>query len=136
MRDRKSLKSAKQLRRDLTPAEARLWYHLRAKRFSGAKFRRQTVIGPFIADFTCRAAMLVIEIDGDTHGATAEYDAERTAYLEQQGWQVLRFTNTDVMRNLEAVLSSIAQRLPLSLTSMRVTCLSSTPKGERGYATP
>ncbi|MCK0533509.1 endonuclease domain-containing protein [Sphingobium agri] len=136
MRHRKSLKFAKQLRRDLTPAETRLWYHLRAKRFSGAKFRRQTVIGPFIADFTCRAAMLVIEIDGDTHGATAEYDAERTAYLEQQGWQVLRFTNTDVMRNLEAVLSSIAQRLPLSLTSMRVTCLSSTPKGERGYATP
>ena len=128
MRDRKSLKSAKQLRRDLTPAEARLWYHLRAKRFSGAKFRRQTVIGPFIADFTCRAAMLVIEIDGDTHGATAEYDAERTAYLEQQGWQVLRFTNTDVMRNLEAVLSMIAQRLPLSLAL--------SPKGERGYATP
>ena len=136
MRHRKSLKFAKQLRRDLTPAETRLWYHLRAKRFSGAKFRRQTVIGPFIADFTCRAAMLVIEIDGDTHGATAEYDAERTAYLEQQGWQVLRFTNTDVMRNLEAVLSMIAQRLPLSLTSMRVTCLSSTPEGERGHATP
>ena len=98
----------------MTASEARLWYHLRAKRFSGAKFRRQTVIGPFIADFTCRAAMLVIEIDGDTHGSTAEYDAERTAYLEQQGWSVLRFTNTDVMHNLEAVLSSIGQRLPLS----------------------
>jgi very-short-patch-repair endonuclease len=136
VRDRKSLKSAKQLRRDLTPAEARLWYHLRAKRFAGVKFRRQTVIGPFIADFTCRTAMLVIEVDGDTHGSAIQYDAERTAFLEQQGWRVLRFTNADVLQNLEAVLSSIAQRLPLSLTSMRVTCLSSTPEGERGHATP
>ena len=62
MRDGKSLGFAKQLRRELTPAEARLWYHLRAKRFSGVKFRRQTVVGPFIADFTCRAAMLVIRL--------------------------------------------------------------------------
>ena len=114
MRDRKSLGFAKQLRSSLTPAEARLWYHLCAKRFSGAKFRRQSVIGPFIADFTCRAAMLIIEIDGDTHGSTTEYDADRTAYLSEQGWQVLRFTNTDVMQNVEAVLSMMAQRLPLS----------------------
>ena len=114
MRDRKSLGFAKQLPRDLTPAEARLWYHLRAKRFAGAKFRRQTVIGPYIADFTCRAAMLVIEIDGDTHGSTDEYDANRTAYLSEQGWSVIRFTNTEVMQNIEAVLSTIAQHLPLS----------------------
>ena len=131
MRDRKSLGFAKQLRRSLTPAEARLWYHLRAKRFAGVKFRRQTVIGPFIADFTCRASMMVLEIDGDTHGLTAQHDAERTTYLKQQGWHVIRFTNTQVMQSLEAVLSDIAQRLPLSLTSMRVTCLSSTPEGER-----
>ncbi|HWV13627.1 MAG TPA: DUF559 domain-containing protein [Sphingobium sp.] len=124
MRDRKSLKFAKRLRTDMTTAEARLWYHLRAKRFSGVKFRRQTVIGPFIADFTCRAGMLVIEIDGDTHGSTAQYDAERTAYLEQQGWHVLRFTNSDVMHNLEAVLYSIGQRLPLS------------PEGEREQVAP
>ena len=136
VRDRKSLGFAKQLRTDQTAAEARLWYHLRAKRFSGVKFRRQTVNGPFIADFTCRAAMLVIEIDGDTHGSTAQYDAERTTYLEQQGWSVIRFTNTDVMHNLEAVLSTIAQRLPLSLTSMRVTCLPSTPEGEREHFAP
>ena len=128
MRDRKSLKFAKRLRTDMTAAEARLWYHLRAKRLSGVKFRRQAVIGPFIADFTCRAAMLVIEIDGDTHGSTAEYDTERTVYLEQQGWHVIRFTNTDVMHNLEAVLSSIGQRLPLSLTL--------SPEGEREQVAP
>ena len=115
MRDRKSLKFAKQLRSSLTPAEARIWYHLRAKRFSGVKFRRQSVIGPFIADFACRAAMLIIEIDGDTHSSTAEYDTDRTAYLNEQGWHVIRFTNTDVMQNIEVVLSTIAQRLPLSL---------------------
>ena len=112
MRDRKSLGFAKQLRRELTAAEAHLWYHLRAKHFSGVKFRRQTVNGPFIADFTCRAAMLVVEIDGDTHGSTADNDAERTAYLEQQGWHVLRFTNMGVMQNIESVLSMIARRLP------------------------
>ena len=116
VRDRKSLGFAKQLRTDQTAAEARLWYHLRAKRFSGVKFRRQTVIGPFIADFTCRTAMLIIEIDGDMHGSTTEYDADRTAYLSEQGWSVIRFTNTDVMHNIEAVLSTIGQRLPLSLT--------------------
>ena len=136
MRDRKSLGFAKQLRRSLTPAEARLWYHLRAKRFAGVKFRRQTVIGPFIADFTCRASMLAIEIDGDTHGLTAQHDAERTTYLEQQGWSVIRFTNTEIMQNIEAVLSTIAQRVPLSLASMRVTCLSSTPEGEREHVAP
>ncbi len=114
MRDRKSLEFAKQLRSSLTPAEARLWYNLRAKRLAGIKFRRQTVIGPYVADFTCRTAMLVIEIDGDTHGSTAQYDAQRTAYLERHGWSVLRFTNADVLHNLEAVLSTVAQRIPLS----------------------
>lgn len=72
--------------------------------------------------------MLVIEIDGDTHGSTMQYDAERTTYLEQQGWSVIRFTNTDVMQNIEAVLSDIAQRLPLSLAL--------SPEGEREQVAP
>ena len=58
--------------------------------------------------------MLIIEIDGDTHGSTSEYDAQRTGYLERQGWRVIRFTNSDVMHNIEGVLSTIAQHLPLS----------------------
>ncbi|MBO9671672.1 MAG: endonuclease domain-containing protein [Sphingobium sp.] len=86
-----------------TPAEAALWYHLRAHRFSGAKFRRQTVIGPFIADFTCRTAMLVIEIDGDTHGLRTKADAQRTELIEKAGWRVVRFSNAEVMGNIEAV---------------------------------
>jgi very-short-patch-repair endonuclease len=95
----------------MTPAEIRLWHHLRAARFDRWKFRRQTVIGPYIADFTCRAAMLVVEIDGDTHAGQVTYDAHRTTFLEEQGWRVIRFTNADVMGNLEGVL----QRLQTSL---------------------
>lgn len=67
--------------------------------------------------------MLVIEVDGDTHGSTADYDAQRTSYLEQQGWSVVRFTNSEVMENLEGVLSDMGQCLPLSLTL--------SPEGER-----
>jgi very-short-patch-repair endonuclease len=67
----------------MTPAEIRLWHHLRAGRFDAWKFRRQTVIGPYIADFTCRAAMLVVEIDGDTHATQMDYDTRRTTFLEE-----------------------------------------------------
>ena len=104
---RTSLSNAKSMRSVPTPAEAALWYHLRAHRFDGVKFRRQTVIGPFIADFTCRSAMLVIEIDGDMHGDRAAQDAERTAFIEARGWRVVRFTNADVMGNLEGVLQRL-----------------------------
>ncbi len=58
--------------------------------------------------------MLIVEVDGDTHGATAEYDARRTAFLEAQGWRVLRFTNAEVMGNIEGVLPTVAGALPLS----------------------
>jgi len=95
----------------MTVAEIRLWHHLRAGRFDNRKFRRQTVIGPYIADFTCRAAMLVVEIDGDTHAMQVPYDARRTAFLEEQGWRVIRFTNAGVMRNLEGVLQQLQSLL-------------------------
>jgi very-short-patch-repair endonuclease len=95
----------------MTPAEIRLWHHLRAARFDDHKFRRQTVIGPYIADFTCRSAMMVVEIDGDTHAMQVNYDARRTAFLEEQGWRVVRFTNADVMGNLEGVLQKLQSSL-------------------------
>lgn len=98
-----------------TPFEATLWYHLRAKRFAGVKFRRQVVIGRYIVDFACRRpAMLVIEIDGDSHGTQSNYDQRRSSDLVERGYQVLRFTNQDVATNLEAVLMAIQQALPLS----------------------
>jgi very-short-patch-repair endonuclease len=109
MRNQTSLMHAKRLRTEQTPVEAKLWHVLRGKRFVGLKFRRQTVVGPYIIDFTCRAAMLAIEIDGDTHGAIVEADAQRTAFIETFGWRVVRFTNADVIDNLEGVLERIVE---------------------------
>ena len=115
MRDPLLIERAKQMRREPTALEHWLWLALRAKRFEGAKFRRQVVIGRYIADFACRLPrMLVIELDGDTHGSQAAYDAQRTAFLGRQGYRVLRFTNHDVKSNLEGVLIAIASELPLS----------------------
>lgn len=111
MRDPDLLARARQMRANPTPAEVRLWYHLRAHRFENHKFRHQTVLAPYIVDFTSRSAMLAIEVDGDTHATQADYDATRTRFLESQGFQVVRFTNAEVMTNIEAVLQTIAEAL-------------------------
>ncbi|MBX9813615.1 MAG: hypothetical protein A4S12_06120 [Proteobacteria bacterium SG_bin5] len=108
MRDSRLTAFARANRKAPTPAEQKLWFALRAKRFEALKFRRQKVIGPYIVDFAARAPMLVIEIDGDSHATQERYDAERTRYLEEQGYQVIRFTNAQVMENLEGVLLTIA----------------------------
>jgi very-short-patch-repair endonuclease len=126
VRDQQLLKYAKRLRTDQTPLEQRLWYELRAKRFEGAKFRRQVVIGRYIVDFACRIPrMLIIEVDGDTHAFQKAYDVNRTAFLESKGYRVLRFTNHEVGTNLEGVLMAISEALrsPLSPTL--------SPEGER-----
>jgi len=114
MRDQDLLTHAKHMRSNPTPAEARLWYHLRAHRFAGWKWRHQTVLAPYVADFTSRSAMLIVEVDGDTHGTTQDYDARRTRCLEAKGWRVLRFTNAEVMGNIEGVLTTLSAALPLS----------------------
>ncbi|MEA3038762.1 MAG: hypothetical protein QOE79_1275 [Sphingomonadales bacterium] len=115
------------MRRELTGPERRLWHELRAKRFEGAKFRRQVVIDHYIVDFACRMPRkLVVEVDGDTHAGTGSYDARRTAQLEMRGYQVMRFTNHEIMSNLDGVLTTIAavlDALPLSPTL--------SPEGER-----
>ncbi|MEQ1550413.1 DUF559 domain-containing protein [Sphingorhabdus sp.] len=112
MRSQKLIGRAKQMRREATPPERKLWAYLKADQLGGAKFRRQVVIGPYIADFACRApVMLVVEIDGDTHGAQGAYDAERTRFLERKGYHVLRFSNRDVMQDIESVLATIAASL-------------------------
>ena len=112
MRDQVLLERARRMRRELTAPERRLWYALRAKRLDGAKFRRQVVIGPYIADFACRLPkMLVVEVDGETHASQAAYDYARSIYLKERGYEVMRFTNLDVMTNLDGVLSTILQGL-------------------------
>ncbi|MGQ0660577.1 endonuclease domain-containing protein [Sphingosinicella sp.] len=113
MRDGELLERAKKMRRELTGPELKLWLELRAKRFEGAKFRRQVVIGRYIVDFACRTpVMLVVEVDGETHAGHEAYDAARTAFLESRGYRVLRFTNPEVMGNLDGVLFAIAEALP------------------------
>jgi len=104
VRDALLTERAKAARKAPTPAEQTLWFALRAERFSGVKFRRQKVIGPYIADFASNVPKLVIELDGHLHGDTIAYDAERTAYLTHAGYRVVRFTNADVMQNLDGVL--------------------------------
>jgi very-short-patch-repair endonuclease len=111
IKDQTQLGHAKSMRTEQTAPERLLWDQLRGKRLSDVKFTRQVLIGPYIADFAARADKLVIEVDGDTHGHQVSYDESRTAYLESEGWRVLRFTNADVLHNLEGVLTVITKAL-------------------------
>ncbi|MET0250621.1 MAG: DUF559 domain-containing protein, partial [Novosphingobium sp.] len=108
MRDPLLNSRAREMRQTMTEPETRLWLELRAERFASVKFRRQKVIGRYIADFAANAPKLVIEVDGDTHDADDRRDAARTAFLEEQGYQVIRFTNRDLIQNMEGVLTHLA----------------------------
>ena len=101
------IQRARELRQRQTPAEAQLWQALRSRQADGLKFRRQHPIGPYIADFYCAQARLVIEIDGDSHAEQVEYDQARTDWLESQGYRVLRYTNSEVQEKITAVLAHI-----------------------------
>jgi very-short-patch-repair endonuclease len=105
--DRNAYRLARTLRRPLTPAEAVLWRELRGKRLGGFKFRRQQPVGPYVADFFCAAAGLVVELDGDSHVGREDHDARRTADLEAAGLRVVRFWNPEVYDNLDGVLTAI-----------------------------
>jgi very-short-patch-repair endonuclease len=100
---------ARQLRREQTPAEARLWARLRGRHLHGAKFRRQVPVGPYIADFLCKDLSIVVEADGGQHGDQEAYDARRTAWLEAAGFQVLRFWNHDILTDMDAVMEVIGE---------------------------
>lgn len=112
----KTLERARILRKDDTEAERRLWEMLRNRRLGRFKFVRQLSIGPYIADFACRGCKLIVEVDGATHGTDAEvsYDERRSAYLREQGYQILRFWNNDVYAGLpnvcDAILLVLAER--------------------------
>ena len=99
--------NAKQLHRNLTPAESKLWTRLRAHRMADAHFRNQHAIGNYIVDFCAPRKKLVIELDGSQHLEQVEYDVERTAFLESKGYKVLRFWNNEVMNNIDLVLNII-----------------------------
>ena len=97
------------MRKSSGALESRLWAELRGRRRDGLKFRRQHPVPPYVLDFAERRLKLAIEIDGPIHFAdgAAEKDAARTAYLESKGWTVIRFTNADVVEDINAVIEAI-----------------------------
>jgi very-short-patch-repair endonuclease len=105
---------ARKLRRASTDAEMRLWSHLRARQLENAKFVRQFQIGSHVADFACRSARLVIELDGGQHAIALDADAARTRMIEAHGYSVIRIWNNDVMENLDGVLEAILQHLRIA----------------------
>jgi very-short-patch-repair endonuclease len=103
------VRRARGLRRDETPPEQLLWLALRNGQIGGLKFRRQHPIGPYVVDFFCHGAKLVVELDGMSHDRKASADAVRANFLESQGLRILRVTNEDVMDNLDGVTREIAR---------------------------
>jgi very-short-patch-repair endonuclease len=103
------LARAKELRRDMTPSERKLWTSLRTNRLGGFHFRRQQVIEPYIVDFYCHKAALVIEVDGSIHFDQEDYDRNRDENLQALGLCVLRFSNTEINQSIDRVLDTILQ---------------------------
>ncbi|MCF8719188.1 endonuclease domain-containing protein [Nitrospina gracilis] len=101
---------SKHLRRNLTDAERALWTTLRNRQITNHKFRRQVTLGNYVADFVCMEKRLIVEVDGGQH-MDSEKDAERTAWLESQGYCVLRFWNDEVLKNKEGVVQVIMENL-------------------------
>jgi very-short-patch-repair endonuclease len=121
-----ALTKARKLRHHTTDTELRLWHALRNRQVRDFKFKRQAPQGPYIIDFLCIEAKLIVEVDGGQHSGRAVADQIRTAHLEQGGYRVLHFWNNEVLTNLEGVLEIIADELgakyPLTQPS---------PRGER-----
>ncbi len=101
------LDRAKRMRREPTPAEAKLWRHLRDRQIANTKFTRQLVVGPYVADFAARDTKLIIEVDGDTHSDQSR-DESRTDWLQRQGYRVIRFSNADIMSEMDGVWQVIS----------------------------
>ena len=111
MKPQKVIQRARELRAQQTKAERQLWAALRCARVAGLKFRRQHPIGPYFADFACLSQKLIVELDGGYHDMVADSDFRRQKFLEDSGWRVIRFSNEDVMSDLESVVRWIAQTL-------------------------
>jgi very-short-patch-repair endonuclease len=94
----------------MTPAEAKLWTAVRGRKLNGLGFRRQHPLVPFVVDFACPSRLLIVEIDGDIHARQQQQDAARTEILSQFGWDVIRFSNHDVLNDFSNVLDRIKQR--------------------------
>jgi very-short-patch-repair endonuclease len=124
------LDNAKALRRNLTDAEQKLWYHLRAHRFVGRKFKWQKPLGCYVVDFVCLEEKLIIELDGGQHAESVAYDQERDSWLRSQGYTVLRFWNNELLNEMESVLEKI--RLALEHKALTSETLSPGPSPVNG----
>ncbi len=102
---------ARELRKNPTDAERMLWEHLRLRQIGGNKFRRQQPLGPYILDFVCLEKRVVVEVDGGQHSEQIAYDTKRSAWLEAQGFRVLRFWDNEVLRSIDVVKEVIAEAL-------------------------
>jgi very-short-patch-repair endonuclease len=109
MKHRSTTEKARELRQRSTDAERLLWRHIRAKQLEGLKFRRQQAIGDYIVDFVSFDRRVIVEVDGSQHLVWKAGDDQRTRWLEDQGFKVLRFWNNDVLRNVEGVLQVIRE---------------------------
>ena len=94
---------ARTLRQNMTDAERQVWQILRAQQMKGHKFRRQVPIGRYVADFVCHEARLIVEIDGGQHDRSSLREAERSGFLQNEGYRILRFWNSEVLANLDGV---------------------------------
>lgn len=107
----KGYENARKLRKELTPAERKLWAYLRGDKLDRINFRRQHAIGNYVTDFCSPKAKLIIELDGSQHLEQEEYDSERTKYLEEQGYKVIRFWNNQIMADMNGVILAIMNAL-------------------------
>ena len=101
---------ARKMRREMTNAERKLWFLLRDRRFDGLKFRRQAPVGRYIADFICLRRKLIVEADGGQHFA-GKSDLVRDRWLEGEGYSVVRYSNLDILKNPEGVLTDLLARV-------------------------
>jgi very-short-patch-repair endonuclease len=111
VRGEKLRQKARILRKNMTDAERAIWQSVRNRQLSGFKFRRQRPIGPYIVDFVCAEKKIIIEIDGGQHALNTEHDDKRSEFLRNEGYRVLRFWNSDVLKEKNAVLEEILLNL-------------------------
>ena len=138
LKTRFAQKAAKTLRSNMTDAERKLWSHIRDRQLLGFKFVRQLPVGPFVADFACREADLIVELDGAQHAESLR-DEQRTQVLAQHGYAVVRFWNDEVLTNIDGVLEAIAEHLakaPSPGLRFAKSDLSPEGRGEEGAAGP
>jgi len=121
---------ARELRKNMTEVERFLWRQLRLRQFGGHKFRRQQPIGKYIVDFVCLEKKLIVELDGGHHLEQVAYDLERDAWLEKQGFFILRFWDNEVVKEIESVKEVIMKALEERSNTPHLT---PPPQGGRKY---